>query len=325
MRNMLWVALLAGAAPGGATAADPAKLEREAKEAARAAAALRAESVGAEAARELAAREEAEAQARRAAAAAEEARLRDSLERALAGLAPARMGPTGAQAALAATLAEARVSAASTAETEAAQAALEQARAAEADRLLASLQEEARAFEARALARRQAAEAARRAKAERKAKAAKARTARAKAAKAPKSVASAARGSRKMAATQRIVDGGGPITRMFAEPTPGGTPSKGVSIAAASGATVRAPAAGRVVYAGPLDGFGRVLILEARDGYALVLGGLETLAVSTGASASEGQALGVTPSAPQAELYFEVRRAGVSVDPQHWLGSRSTK
>lgn len=97
--------------------------------------------------------------------------------------------------------------------------------------------------------------------------------------------------------------------------------SQGVSWRAAPGAPVLAPVAGTVEYAGPLKGYGVVLILAAGDSYHFVLAGLQTANEAMGQSVAAGQPVGQMaddPASP-ADLYLEVRRKGEPVDPAHWL------
>lgn len=78
-----------------------------------------------------------------------------------------------------------------------------------------------------------------------------------------------------------------------------------------------APAAGRVAYAGPLAGWGQVVILDLGPGWRAVVAGLDDLTVAAGARVEEGQALG--RSGPDGEVYFELRRDERPIDPAPWL------
>jgi len=81
--------------------------------------------------------------------------------------------------------------------------------------------------------------------------------------------------------------------------------------------TARSPAAGRVAYAGPLSGWGEVVILDLGPGWRAVVAGLEQTDVEVGARVSEGQTLGT--SGAEGEIYFELRRDERPVDPGPWL------
>ena len=118
----------------------------------------------------------------------------------------------------------------------------------------------------------------------------------------------------------------GPFVHRFGEAMPAGGRAAGVSIRTEKGHAVASPAAATVEYAGPLNGWGVVLILRAQGAYHLILAGMDQVSVAPGqsvaAGATVGRMTGHGPSAP--ELYFEVREDGASVDPARWLkqGSR---
>jgi septal ring factor EnvC (AmiA/AmiB activator) len=114
---------------------------------------------------------------------------------------------------------------------------------------------------------------------------------------------------------------GAPIRR-FGELEPGGrSRSDGWTWRTAAGAAVVAPAQGVVDYAGPLKGWGLVLILRLGGGYHLVLAGLESASVVPGRMAAQGQVIGRMGNNSQigSDLYFEIRKNGVPVDPARWL------
>jgi len=114
---------------------------------------------------------------------------------------------------------------------------------------------------------------------------------------------------------------GAPIRR-FGDADPGGsTRSMGWTWRTEDGPSVVAPAQGVVDYAGPVKGFGAVLILRLGGGYHLVLAGLESVSAAPGQSVSAGSTVGQMPKATAsgADLYFEIRKNGTPVDPAHWL------
>ncbi|RZJ29256.1 MAG: peptidase M23 [Brevundimonas sp.] len=79
----------------------------------------------------------------------------------------------------------------------------------------------------------------------------------------------------------------------------------------------RAPAAGQVVFAGPLSGWGEVVIVDLGPGWRAVIAGLEDISVSTGTRVSDGQTLGRTGA--DGELWFQLRRDERPIDPAPWL------
>ncbi|KRA56340.1 peptidase M24 [Caulobacter sp. Root655] len=118
----------------------------------------------------------------------------------------------------------------------------------------------------------------------------------------------------------------GPFNHRFGEVMPAGGRASGVSIRTEKGHAIASPAAATVEYAGPLNGWGVVLILRAQGAYHLILAGMDQVSVAPGQSVAAGATVGRMAehgsSAP--ELYFEVREDGASVDPERWLkqGSR---
>lgn len=99
----------------------------------------------------------------------------------------------------------------------------------------------------------------------------------------------------------------------YGSPRTGGL-SQGVSLAPAPGAQVVAPAAGRVAFAGPYRGYGRIVILEHAGGWTSLVTGLARTDVQVGEQLVGGAPLGIAGrSAPVVTL--ELRRQGEPVDP----------
>lgn len=81
--------------------------------------------------------------------------------------------------------------------------------------------------------------------------------------------------------------------------------------------TVATPARARVAHAGPLTGWGQVVILDLGPGWRAVVAGLDALEVEAGETVTDGQALGRT--GPDGEVYLELRRDDRPIDPAPWL------
>ena len=114
---------------------------------------------------------------------------------------------------------------------------------------------------------------------------------------------------------------GAPMRR-FDDPEPGGAEhARGWTWRTQGGPDVVAPAQAIVDYAGPLKGFGVVLILRMGGGYHLVLAGLETATAAPGQMVAAGQPVGrmAKVDSPPADLYLEIRKDGAPVDPALWL------
>jgi len=86
-----------------------------------------------------------------------------------------------------------------------------------------------------------------------------------------------------------------------------------------------APADGEVVFAGPYQKFGQVLILEIAGGYDLLLAGLGRIDVRIGDSVLAGEPVGILPQSREAHLYMELRREGRTVNAAPWLAAELRK
>jgi septal ring factor EnvC (AmiA/AmiB activator) len=97
---------------------------------------------------------------------------------------------------------------------------------------------------------------------------------------------------------------------------------KGVFIKAEEGAEVHAPAAGRVVHAGPQRGFGNLIVIAHGTGYLTVYGYNQTLLKRFGDAVKAGEAIatvGNTGGSAETGLYFELRYQGLALDPASWI------
>jgi murein hydrolase activator len=123
----------------------------------------------------------------------------------------------------------------------------------------------------------------------------------------------------------------------FGKPDALGKPSPGLSIATSINARVSSPADGWVAYAGPFRSYGQLLILNAGNGYHVVLAGMERIDVQLGQFVLAGEpvaamgsqriasveAIGVESARPV--LYVEFRKDGKSIDPAPWWAVTSSK
>jgi murein hydrolase activator len=117
----------------------------------------------------------------------------------------------------------------------------------------------------------------------------------------------------------------GRIAARFGGRLDNGLNSHGLAYRAGAGTAVRSPAAAIVAYAGPLNGWGLVVILRAGGGCHMVLSGLGKVTVSVGQSVAAGAPIGEMPSGGQStsELYLEVRLANGPIDPARLMGHRA--
>lgn len=101
--------------------------------------------------------------------------------------------------------------------------------------------------------------------------------------------------------------------------------SKGVDIAGARSAPVRAAADGRVVYQGSgLRGYGQLIIIKHNDEFLSAYAHNDRIYVKEGDAVKRGQKIADMGSTgtDRVKLHFEIRRQGVPVDPLKYLPSR---
>jgi len=117
----------------------------------------------------------------------------------------------------------------------------------------------------------------------------------------------------------------GDVVRRFGQEMPAGGKSPGLTVRTEKGASVTAPAAGTVEYAGALNGWGAVLILRSQGAYHIVVAGLDQITASPGQSVAAGAPIGKMPDhvSSEPELYLEVRENGAPADPERWLKQES--
>ncbi len=124
----------------------------------------------------------------------------------------------------------------------------------------------------------------------------------------------------------------GTLVRRYGQAFPGHGQSEGWSWSGAPGALVVSPAVGRIVYAGPLKGWGFVVILKSPGGYHLVLAGLERVSARVGGEMAAGEPVGRIAKPPAAdpgkpppapELYLEIRKAAQPIDPAPFFAGRA--
>ena len=100
-----------------------------------------------------------------------------------------------------------------------------------------------------------------------------------------------------------------------------GQGQKGLLIIAPEGTAVTASAAGTVVHAGWIAGYGQVVIVDQGDRYYTLYGRLIRLGVRAGQKIETGQVVGRIGRVGlhQPGLYFEIRRRKEALDPAEWL------
>ena len=114
----------------------------------------------------------------------------------------------------------------------------------------------------------------------------------------------------------------------FGEKTQYGGQSKGMVLETRNAAQVVAPCDGWVVYAGEFRSYGQLLIINAGDGYHMLLAGMSQIDVQSGQFVLTAEPIGTmsggaknSPASTQTNapvLYIELRKDGRPIDPDPW-------
>ena len=106
-----------------------------------------------------------------------------------------------------------------------------------------------------------------------------------------------------------------------------GAKVRGTTIRTRPAAEVVAPRAGRIVFAGPFRGYGRLLIIQHAGGYHILLAGLARLDAGLGDEVLAGEPIGAmgSQSGGANHLYIELRHSGRPINPLPWLAANSNK
>ena len=100
--------------------------------------------------------------------------------------------------------------------------------------------------------------------------------------------------------------------------------SKGIEIDTRPNAQVVSPFDGKVVFAGPFRGYGRLLIIEHGEGYHSLIAGFDRLDSVVGQYLLAGEPVGIMGEISP-KLYLEMRHDGEAVNPLPWLASKNGK
>jgi septal ring factor EnvC (AmiA/AmiB activator) len=123
----------------------------------------------------------------------------------------------------------------------------------------------------------------------------------------------------------------GETVRNFGDKNGFGGRSEGLFIATRKLAQITTPADGRIEFAGEFRSYGKLVILDAGDGYHLLFAGLNTISVSTGQILTAGEPVGTMGEHPARAtligdriddprpiLYVEVRKGPTAIDSSKW-------
>lgn len=122
----------------------------------------------------------------------------------------------------------------------------------------------------------------------------------------------------------------GDVLRAFGDADGTGHAAMGMTVASNAGAVVTAPADGLVVFAGAFRSYGQMIILNAGDGYHIVLAGMDEVKTRQGKFVLSGEpvatmgekrvasATALTLETDRPTLYIEFRKDGTPVDSRPW-------
>jgi septal ring factor EnvC (AmiA/AmiB activator) len=117
----------------------------------------------------------------------------------------------------------------------------------------------------------------------------------------------------------------GAVSNRFGATRQEGSTWKGLFIVAGNGSEVRSIAAGRVVFAEWMRGFGNLLIIDHGSGYLSIYANNDSLLKSVGDEARTGEVIATVGNSggnPESGLYFELRHQGKPLDPMAWVSTR---
>ena len=123
----------------------------------------------------------------------------------------------------------------------------------------------------------------------------------------------------------------GQILKRFGQDDGLGSELRGLAVATRPQAQIIAPADGRVEFAGPFRSYGQLLILNAGEGYLVLMAGMKEISAGIGQSVRAGEPVGIMGKGPSSVtllgdqvqearpvLYVEFRKNGEAVDSAPW-------
>lgn len=123
----------------------------------------------------------------------------------------------------------------------------------------------------------------------------------------------------------------GQILKRFGQDDGLGSELRGMAVATRALAQVTAPADGKVEFAGPFRSYGQLLILDAGEGYLVLMAGMKEISADIGQTVRAGEPVGIMGKGPSSVtllgdqiqearpvLYVELRKNGEAVDSAPW-------
>ena len=96
----------------------------------------------------------------------------------------------------------------------------------------------------------------------------------------------------------------------------------GIDIAANMGNKVHAAESGTVIFCGEAGGYGKLIIMEHKNGFKTYYGHLSVTLAATGVFAAQGTVIGEVGSTGNStgpHLHFEIRKNDVPCDPSQYF------
>jgi septal ring factor EnvC (AmiA/AmiB activator) len=122
----------------------------------------------------------------------------------------------------------------------------------------------------------------------------------------------------------------GIIAQEFNSPTQYGGRSKGIVIKTRYGGQITSPCDGSVMFAGKFRSYGQLLIIDAGDGYHVLLAGLSRIDVQPGQFVLKAEPVGTMRQSPgkragpdSPRLYVEIRKDSRPINPRPWWSASS--
>lgn len=110
----------------------------------------------------------------------------------------------------------------------------------------------------------------------------------------------------------------GQIIQHFGDTSVSGAHAKGIVIKTRANAQITIPFDGTVLFAGPFQNYGRLLIVDHGDEYLTVMAGIGTINASVGQELLAGEPIG-SMNDSYTDLYLELRHKGVPENPEPWF------
>ena len=123
----------------------------------------------------------------------------------------------------------------------------------------------------------------------------------------------------------------GSIIKQFGQDNGLGSPLEGLALATDPHANVNAPVDGKIEFAGPFRSYGQLLILNAGEGYLVLLAGMKQISAEMGQTVKAGEPVGAMGEGPSTLallgddtnhdrpiFYVEFRKDNAPVDPTPW-------